>query len=394
MKFPLRVLYLDHTSQWSGGEISLYRLLVSLDQEIVKPIVILPMDGMLCTQLREAGIETHLVELDKKWINFRKESLGYNIFALLLYICVYFKYALSIRHFLNEKNIEIDIVHSNSLKSDIYGYFTSFILRKKCIWHIRDHINKPYLTRIIAVLFRQFAKYAPDAIIANSKSTANVLDLNNFGIEFCRIVYDGILNKDLEGIDPRIFLKWKQNPVRIGMLGRIARWKGQHIFIEAAVELTKRGFDAEYFIVGSTLFGEDEYLDEINKKSQIISGKMNFMGFRSDVKDILTDLDILVHCSILPEPFGQVVLEGMAEGLPIVASDAGGVQEIIEQNISGLRTPPGDPIELANALQQLIENPDFASSLGQEAYRCVRQKFTATQAARKVESLYRELVTR
>ena len=84
----------------------------------------------------------------------------------------------------------------------------------------------------------------------------------------------------------------------------------------------------------------------------------------------------------------------MAEGLPIVASDAGGVQEIIEHNISGLRTPPGDSIELANALQRLIENPELASSLGQEAYRCVRQKFTATQTARKVESLYTELVTR
>ena len=92
MKSPLRVLYLDHTSQWSGGEISLYRLLVSLDQEIVKPIVILPVDGMLCTQLREAGIETHLVSLDIKWINFRKDSLGYNIFTLFLYIFMYFKY--------------------------------------------------------------------------------------------------------------------------------------------------------------------------------------------------------------------------------------------------------------------------------------------------------------
>jgi glycosyltransferase involved in cell wall biosynthesis len=102
----------------------------------------------------------------------------------------------------------------------------------------------------------------------------------------------------------------------------------------------------------------------------------------------MSQLDILVHASIIAEPFGQVILEGMAAGLPVIASCGGGVSEIITHGENGWLTPMGDPDALAEGIIALLREPTIAQRLGKSAFQHVRQRFRAASAARKVEEIY------
>jgi glycosyltransferase involved in cell wall biosynthesis len=139
------------------------------------------------------------------------------------------------------------------------------------------------------------------------------------------------------------------------------------------------------------MFGEDEYEAELKRIAAPLGDSVQFLGFRSDVPAVLRDLDIFVHASTTPEPFGQVVIEAMAEGVPVIASDGGGVREIVEHGVSGLRTPMGDAAGLADAIEQLLADPARGNRLARAAHERVRTHFTASQNARKIEAVYDDL---
>jgi glycosyltransferase involved in cell wall biosynthesis len=149
------------------------------------------------------------------------------------------------------------------------------------------------------------------------------------------------------------------------MVGRIAAWKGQHVFLEAFA----RAFTASSeraIVVGSPLFGEDDYARELHELVDRLSigERVEFIGFTEDVAAQLASFDILVHASTIPEPFGQVVLEGLAAGNAVLASRAGGPTEIITHGVNGLLYEPGNPHALAAALVTLAEDPDLRARLG------------------------------
>jgi glycosyltransferase involved in cell wall biosynthesis len=107
---------------------------------------------------------------------------------------------------------------------------------------------------------------------------------------------------------------------------------------------------------------------------------------------VLENLDILVHASITPEPFGQVILEGMAKGVPVVAADAGGIREILTNRKTGLLVPPGDAPALADELLSLFSDAERRSTIGKAGYEHVCQNFRSSKTARAVEAVYRNVL--
>ncbi len=152
------------------------------------------------------------------------------------------------------------------------------------------------------------------------------------------------------------------------------------------------GGQEEAVIVGAPLFAADEYASKLEQQAAdlAIEGRVGFLGFCSDVEDELRRLDVLVHASIIPEPFGQVVVEGMAVGLPVVASDAGGPAEVITDGVDGMLYPPGDIDSLARALRQLAADPSLRQRLG-EAARTRAGDFTPARIAPQVMGTYRSV---
>ncbi len=152
----------------------------------------------------------------------------------------------------------------------------------------------------------------------------------------------------------------------IGLVGRISPWKGQHIFIRAAALVHQRFREARFFIIGAALFGEDQYEQEIRRlPGELgIEGIVEFSGFRSDVKQAIAELDLVVHASTQGEPFGQVIIEGMAAGKPVVATDGGGVPEIVEDGHTGILVPMGNVQAMADAICQILAHPVTGPSHG------------------------------
>ena len=243
----------------------------------------------------------------------------------------------------------------------------------------------------------------PDTVIANSGATLGTLGLNErdraaaiySGIDLSarmRVVHDGMQQPQL-----REQSRLDDNGVadrRIGLVGRISPWKGQHIFIRAAAQVHRQFPQTRFLIIGSALFQEQSYESEIRNlvRELGLEACVEFTGFRVDVAAAIGDLEILVHASTTGEPFGQVVIEGMAAGKPVVATNGGGIPEIVRDGVSGLLVPMNDHEAMAMAICRLLEDPEMAKRMGSFGQQRVREYFTIQQTASKVERLYDDLL--
>ena len=122
-----------------------------------------------------------------------------------------------------------------------------------------------------------------------------------------------------------------------------------------------------------------------------IADRVTFAGQRDDVPQVMATLDVLCHCAIEPEPFGRVVIEGMASRRPVIASAAGGVLEIIESGVNGLLVPPGDSAALAAALTDLWQHPLEAARLAAAGRERVETHYTLAQHVAGVEAMYDDI---
>ena len=139
--------------------------------------------------------------------------------------------------------------------------------------------------------------------------------------------------------------------------------------------------------------GERDYLGRIEALvSELgLAGRIKITGYRSDVADFVAALDIQVHASIAPEPFGRVLLEAMALSKPLVASGGGAVPEIVVDGETGLLFEPGAPEDLARCMRRLLDDPDLAARMGRAGYRSTAEKFSITANVRETQDLYDSL---
>ena len=146
-------------------------------------------------------------------------------------------------------------------------------------------------------------------------------------------------------------------------------------------------------VIGAPMFGEEAYADQLQSTARELglADRVSFRGFAEDVYAELARLDVLVHASTVPEPLGQVVLEGMAAGLPVVAADAGGPAEIIHDGVDGLLYPAGDEAELAERLRRLADDRQLRSRLGREG-RKTAAEFSPERVADQVAGVYRAVI--
>ncbi len=154
------------------------------------------------------------------------------------------------------------------------------------------------------------------------------------------------------------------------MVARLQRWKGVHVFVEAAALVRKSHAEAQFFVVGGDHWAEPNYPEELRAQSEALGlgDAVRFVGLQRNVPMWMQAADVLVHASF-DEPTGTVIIEGMALGKPVVAARTGGPMEFVEDGVCGRLAMPGDANELAAAISDLLADPAQRTLLGAEARR-------------------------
>ena len=180
---------------------------------------------------------------------------------------------------------------------------------------------------------------------------------------------------------------------RVGMIARFSPLKGQHVFVEAAKQLSVERPETEFVFAGTPLFGENAYADEVRQESRtaLNPDRFRFLGFVDDVPSLLRDLDIVVQPSVHPEGFGQSVLEAMMAGKPVVASATGGLRELVEDGVSGRLVPPNDSGALYRAIGELLADPVAAAQMGKRGQALACERYDIRSTVRDVERVYAEV---
>jgi glycosyltransferase involved in cell wall biosynthesis len=386
---PMRVLLFDHTAQLGGGEIALLDLIRFFDRSRVTPIVVLGSDGPLVDRLRGL-VDLHILEIAPDVLHTRKDTLGSGSVVRLKTAFQICAYVLRLADFIEAYNIEL--IHTNSLKADILGGIAAKLTRTAVIWHIRDRITEDYLPRSAVKVMRTLCRMIPDFIIGNSAATIETLQL--MGTPPSMPVASGVNISAYE--QAATSSASTAGEITIGLVGRICPWKGQHIFLQAAAEVHKRFPQTRFQIIGAALFNEQQYEREMRDLARTLELEhaVEFTGFRNDVPDLMRKLDILVHASTTGEPFGQVIVQAMAAGKPVVATNGGGVPEIVIHGITGFLVPMADATAMSSAICALLDSPETAAAMGSAGRMRVLEHFTIETSARKVEAAYAEVLSR
>jgi glycosyltransferase involved in cell wall biosynthesis len=379
---PIRVALVNHTGRLGGGEFSMLRLVENIDREQFQLTVIAGEDGPFLDRLRDLGADIIVAPLNALLRERRKETFQTRaLFDPRLHRQL--ARAVWPRADLLRKR-RIQIVHTNSMKAHVLGGVSGRLAGARVLWHVRDHIEPPYLPAGAARAMRVLARVLPHHVVAVSASAARTV-----GRRDVTVLHQSVPLPELNGERPA------NGRLRIGIVGRLAPWKGQDVFLAAAERLAPRFPDAEFVLAGSALFGEDDYERDLRRRAETeqLRGRVTFLGFCDDIWPIYRDLDVAVHASTNAEPYGNVILEAMASRTPVVAAAAGGPLELVDHGRTGLLVRPGDAVALADALEQLLNDPDERRRLGRAGRAHVEQNFSLERDARRIEGIYRSLVS-
>ncbi|WP_025688879.1 glycosyltransferase family 4 protein [Paenibacillus zanthoxyli] len=375
----LRVAYIDHTARWSGGEVALFNILTHIGDQ-VDPLVILAEEGALADRLREKGIDVRIIPLDESIRSRGRNTVNLGAPAAAMKLLAYGRKLAPLL-----KKERVACVHTNSLKSALYGTVAAKMAGVPLIWHIRDHIGAPYLKPVVAKGIRLLSRVLPNGVIANSKSTLSALELPRS--KKTLVVYSAFAKAIGGGTGRR-----EQKDFNVLLVGRLAEWKGQHILLEAAKRLQDNG-RIKFWLAGDALFGEDEYKKKLLatiERERLTN--VTLLGHVEDIQGLMQQADLLVHTSITPEPFGQVIVEGMAAGLPVIASNEGGPVEIVVPGETGLLIQPGDPAVLTEAINWMVDHPQERERMAEAGIKRVKEHFVIENTVKEIVDYYRGLL--
>jgi glycosyltransferase involved in cell wall biosynthesis len=393
----LRVLFVNPIGGLGGAEQSLLDALAALrsapglelsllllddgplrqrTEELGIPVAVLPLPDSLAT-LGEFGLRS------ASWIG--KAAVGGRDAV---------QYLARLSHFL--RAARPDIVHTNGIKAH---WLVCALRRGPTVLHFRDFVKERRLTRRA---LRPLCALGQRTGIAISHSVAG--DLREAFPELhTDVVYDGIdtdalcpgprlgdLLSDLAGLPAA-----RPETISVGILGTYARWKGQDAFLRAAGEVTRAlpGRSVRFYVIGGAIYrtiaSQFDEMELRNLAASVgVADRAGFIPFQSDVVDLYRSLDIVVHASTRPEPFGRTIVEAMACGKPVVAMREGGAKEIFDEGVNALGADPRCTSSLAAAVHKLVVEPGLRDELGRRGREHVVANFSRARLSSDVLRVY------
>ena len=375
MNAPLNVLYVVTHGEIGGVERFLDSVMFHHDPARVRPVVLSFADGPWLGELQNRGLAVHCIPQARvRRLPGVTKAIG---------------------RILNQE--EIHIVHS------AYGWChmlaSPAAIRKGCrrVWFHHGPISD-----------RRWQGFYPlipaDSILVNSEFLRSRFSRTWYLAKSVDVVYYGI-DPDAHQPDRAARLRFRNQwsltdeDVAVGIVGFIDTWKGQDVFIEAAHLLREEAVAVRMFIVGGPRPGPTApqcraHADRLRQmvRDLHVDETVVFTG-HLDIRDgALDGLDVVVHASTIPEPFGMVILESMAREKPIIASAEGGPLEILESGTDGVLIEPRKPELLAQAITDLVADAGKRARLSSAARRSVARRFHPRPSAERLEELYERIL--
>jgi glycosyltransferase involved in cell wall biosynthesis len=391
-----KIAFLEENARIGGAEINVLNLLKNLDRRQFDPLAICPCEGPFTEQARAIGANVAIVSrlpLLSTSIHIKKLKLT-NPLAVMYNLITFFPSALNLARFL--KHEKVSVLHTNSMLAHFYGALAARLAGIPCLWHVQDIVDPKQAFGIMRKALSWSGKWLPHRIVAISRPVGHMF--RGKASDKVRVVHNGT---DIRNYSPnnsgdkiRREFNIKQQEAVIGIVGRIVPWKGHKVFLQADKLVRKRRPHTKFLIVGDTANGKNQYSKGIKRLTQQLGlgESVIFTGFRSDVPEILSAMDILVHASTLPEPFGLTIIEAMASGKPVVATNGGGVPEILVNGVTGRLVPMNDVDALADAIVELLDDPEKRRAMGKAGRERVKKYFSVETFVQNLSDQYLDLV--
>ena len=372
-----KILYIIDNITFGGGERGFAQIINNINKDKFEIYAACLHSGLFVDRIKD---KANIIPLD-----LTNQLNLFNIFKIIKII----------------RDNNIDIVHSQGSRADFYSRIASRLTRhnnlpavvctvqmppegfdvgiiKKVIYVGIDRLTERFVDRFTVV-----SKALEKCLIETHKIPINRVKLINNGIETGEYEYN---NEAAEKI--RAELGIEKDTVLIGTIGRLVWQKGLEYFIDAVDILSQKFTDlnqnVKFLVVGE---GPMRKNLEIRVKNLGLTNRVIFAGFRKDIKEILCALDLLVMASVL-EGQPMILLEGMAVGKAIVATDIEGINETVVNGVSGLLAPPKNPKLLADTIISLVKDENKRRQMGINARRIVEEKFDFSKIVRQYEYLY------
>lgn len=380
-----RVLYVDHVARLSGGERSLLDLVRALDRTRYAPALACPGEGPLPDAFRALGLPVFPLIASDELLAVSRGALDTSIAGALRWIPGTMRLAGDVARAARESGARLIV--SNSLKAHVIASAAAWMTGLPLVWHMRDCLSPGRVGRAMGWLARASAR----RVIAISDAVVQSLASAGFSMSSVVRVYNGLeLGHAVGRPVLRHELDLPDDAFVVGTVGQLSRWKGLHVLLEAARALP----NVRVVLTGACLFegNEADYLRELQAQAAGLDGRVTFLGAREDIPDVMASLDAFVHPVVEPEPFGRVLVEAMAAGRPVIASDAGAAREVLGD--AGVLVPPGDVAALTAALSALAADPARRAALARAGQERAAREFTIQTCRARVEAVYAEVLSR
>jgi glycosyltransferase involved in cell wall biosynthesis len=395
---PTKVLFLEHNIDGTvgGSHFCLLEICRHINRHKFAPVVWFFQENSLVESFRKTGADV-IVKRPPASVRFhgnpgtvygRAVMIGQsaaNLLRVLFWNRTWWENQL--------RAINVGLVHlNNSALADLDLQLACLRLGIPCVAHQRGYpAERDWLTVRVARRLK--------AVIAISNSVRDDMVGNRLRPSQLKLIFDGIDPERIESIPPASDLSLESFGIPagsrlIGIAGNVKRWKGQLVVAQAMAQLHAKFPDLKCLMVGAV--ADSEYSSEIVQFCEAagIQDAVRFAGYQQSPLALMARMDIVLHASIQPEPFGIVVLEAMALGRPVIATRAGGPMDIVEDGRSGLLVAPGDASEMAAAIELLLESDAERRRIGAAGRARVRAHFSARLNAEKLQTVYDTLLER
>ena len=381
-----RVLFVDHAGVLGGAELYLLDIVRAMKDQAH---VVLFENGPFYDRLKQEGISADVLRASNAVMGVERTGGRLDDLKAIPGIL---QMVLQLRKMARE----YDILYANSQKALVIGSLAGKAAGRPVIWNLHDILTADHFSGAHRKLGVFLANQFVDHVIVNSQATMNAFEESGGDIDKTSIIYNGIDASRFDTIDAhevqelRTSLGLSQCKI-VGVFSRLTPWKGQHILLESLAHLP----DVHALLVGGALFQDDLSYERSlrNLAEQMgITERVHFLGFRDDVPRLMKAVDIVLHSSTSPEPFGRVIVEGMLAHKPVIATGAGGAKEIIKDGVDGILIPPNNPMAMVSAIKRLISDPERTDTIARNGYHMARERFSIESIVQKVENQIRKVV--